>query len=371
MIRFGHWFDGLSILHRFEITSGKVQYRNRFIGEAYNKELAKTGAVGTTFGTITEPCSTIFRKMKSVFQPAPDAFNINVTQTPNFNYGPDKKNRFLVKTDANAMIEVEPTELEPQALLTYADFNSELKGVWAASHEEFDPKTQSYINFVLNPGPSPKFTVFEMTPENPTGVILGSVSHELLSYVHSFSSTSRYVVLILCPLFYSYMGIPMLLKIPVTDIFKWDPKKPTVFAVIDRQKKQVVAKFSMKSFFVFHTINAFDDGDDIVIDLSAYENADLVWELELAKLRSVGIENINDHRKKFVANVQRIRLPDISKASTKFRPNDSSSANLPEAKLEFDLGIGAELQRIHPSKRHDGSYRYIYAVSSSQTEQHT
>ena len=39
-------------------------------------------------------------------------------------------------------------------------------------------------------------------------------------------------------------------------------------------------------FFVFHTINAFEDGEDIVIDLCAHEDASIIELLELEKLRA-------------------------------------------------------------------------------------
>lgn len=59
--------------------------------------------------------------------------------------------------------------------------------------------------------------------------------------------------------------------------------KPTKWYVVDRKPgKGVVAKHESDPFFCFHTINAWEESSsdpsqpDIVIDLSAYENIDIL-----------------------------------------------------------------------------------------------
>lgn len=39
------------------------------------------------------------------------------------------------------------------------------------------------------------------------------------------------------------------------------------------------------AFFCFHNVNAFDDGDDLVIDLLAYDDMSILYQVELSALR--------------------------------------------------------------------------------------
>ena len=73
---------------------------------------------------------------------------------------------------------------------------------------------------------------------------------------------------------------------PFIEHFEWRPADGTRFAVIDRRSGRHVGDWRGDPFFVFHNVNAFEDGEDIVIDLCAYENAEIVPALGLARLRA-------------------------------------------------------------------------------------
>jgi torulene dioxygenase len=50
MVQIDHWFDGLSLLHRFEVSEGKVHYRNRFTSPNQEKLVKETGEFPLSFG---------------------------------------------------------------------------------------------------------------------------------------------------------------------------------------------------------------------------------------------------------------------------------------------------------------------------------
>ncbi|PXF40888.1 hypothetical protein BWQ96_09381 [Gracilariopsis chorda] len=52
--------------------------------------------------------------------------------------------------------------------------------------------------------------------------------------------------------------------------------EPTTCYVISRSENRVVFKYSGESFFCFHQLNAYDNKDSIVIDLSWCSNVDLL-----------------------------------------------------------------------------------------------
>lgn len=64
---FNHLFDAAALLHRFNITEGKVTYQCRFLkSETYKKNLAANRIVVSEFGTMTvpDPCQSIFERFE-------------------------------------------------------------------------------------------------------------------------------------------------------------------------------------------------------------------------------------------------------------------------------------------------------------------
>uniref|UniRef100_A0A8B9HGK5 Carotenoid-cleaving dioxygenase, mitochondrial n=1 Tax=Astyanax mexicanus TaxID=7994 RepID=A0A8B9HGK5_ASTMX len=56
---FNHWFDGMALMHRFEIMDGQVTYRSRFLrSDSYNLNSEKNRIMVSEFGTMSfpDPC---------------------------------------------------------------------------------------------------------------------------------------------------------------------------------------------------------------------------------------------------------------------------------------------------------------------------
>jgi beta,beta-carotene 9',10'-dioxygenase len=50
--QFGHWFDGLAMLHRLSFDEGRVRYRSRFLrSDTYRRSCAATRPAASAFGT--------------------------------------------------------------------------------------------------------------------------------------------------------------------------------------------------------------------------------------------------------------------------------------------------------------------------------
>lgn len=62
---YNHLFDAAALLHRFDISGGKVTYQNKFLrSDAYKKNLAANRIVVSEFGTALapDPCQSIFER---------------------------------------------------------------------------------------------------------------------------------------------------------------------------------------------------------------------------------------------------------------------------------------------------------------------
>jgi carotenoid cleavage dioxygenase-like enzyme len=73
---------------------------------------------------------------------------------------------------------------------------------------------------------------------------------------------------------------------PFIQNFAWQPERGTCFHVLSKDDGQAVATCESDAFFAFHHVHAFEQGDEIVVDLVTYPGVTLIDELYLDKLRS-------------------------------------------------------------------------------------
>jgi carotenoid cleavage dioxygenase-like enzyme len=132
------------------------------------------------------------------------------------------------------------------------------------------------------------------------------------AYIHSFAMTERYAVLIEHP----YTVNPLKLGFgnkPFIENFGWAPERGTRLVVFDRRTGEHAGDWHTDPFFVFHNVNAFEEGDDIVVDLCAYADAEIVSALGLQRLRageSIPKSHLERLRLKPGGAVERTRLSD-------------------------------------------------------------
>jgi len=130
----------------------------------------------------------------------------------------------------------------------------------------------------------------------------------------------------------------------------WDPKREALFYVIDRGAGGVVAKYKSDPYFCFHTINAYDKGDDVIIDLTAYDDHSVLYSLKLDNMRFP-----LEYPKFPVGSPRRFLLAGVSSI-----PKDTTAPA--ETVFYCAKTKVMELSTIHPSKYHR-KYRYCYGMS--------
>ena len=104
------------------------------------------------------------------------------------------------------------------------------------------------------------------------------------------------------------------------------------------------------SYFCFHTINAYDEGDDITIDLSAYDDHSILYTLKLDTMR-FQTEYHNASR----PSPRRFLLSKVSSIPKGTFAPVKSVFCCPKTKA-------LELPTLHPANYHR-KYRYCYGVS--------
>ncbi|KAJ3327247.1 hypothetical protein HDU76_012133, partial [Blyttiomyces sp. JEL0837] len=325
-VEIDHWFDGLTQIHKFTVyPDGTVSYNSRKTAQDLGDNYEQAG-VGFA---QRDPCKTVFSRIATTFSaivPVPRLFssnsqtpsatsaNIGVTISPDFplsnplrpaaatGLGPKT---LVVKTDAAALQELDPTTLEPVRLFSYHSVNKKFKGRISAAHGQYDANTGEYFNFTMDFGASgATFHAIKVSHENPDGDLIVKLNNVVGSYMHSFACTDRYLVYPFFPFNHVGTGLSIIWHGNILDSLKWNPDNYTLLVVIDRKQNKHVATYRTTASFGFHVINAWEENDDIIFDLPSDNNPSIVSDLYLQKLRSGnGIT---------WPKLRRYRLPNIS-----------------------------------------------------------
>ena len=158
------------------------------------------------------------------------------------------------------------------------------------------------------------------------------------AYMHSFALTDRYAVLFDQPLVANPLKLA-LGKRSFIENYQWKPEQGTRFLVIDRTTGTLRASVEAEAFFTFHSVNAFEDGGELVVDLVAHEDSSIIDDLYLENLR-------RENPTLAWGRLRRYQLPlDGGEA----RREDLSAEPL-------------ELPRIDYRSRYGRDYRYVYAA---------
>jgi len=378
-----HWFDGFSRIHRFEIdSSDKVYYRSRTTCDGVIEKIRETGTgKDITFGQ-QDPCQSMFRKLMSTFHSAlttqsnsegkvrPSDVNVGVTLSTNLAGLPPTTDNTIgyggirslyAKTDANVLQALDPETLEPVGLAKQGVLHPSLNGQLSAAHGCHDHVNGDFFNYNLLLGAGkPTYRVFKVDGKTNETVILATIRDAPAAYVHSSFLTEKYIILCVWPAKLAHGGITVPFeKNIVGSLATWNNSDKATFYVIDRTTngRGVVRKFTSKGFFAFHSVNAWDEGDDIVMDIPIFDNTDVLTKFYITNLMST-----NSDAKKWVGKalpqLARFRLPNVT--------TRQDSPNIPSAILEYKkTNVNFELPVINPNYAMKPN-RYIYAVVDRQ-----
>ncbi|KAK5266751.1 hypothetical protein LTR99_007363 [Exophiala xenobiotica] len=386
-----HWFDNFSQVHRFQIHASeagspvRVTYNSRLTSDGLIEKIRKTGKLdGFTFAAKYDPCKSLFRKVQSVFQQQPpqepNEVNAAVTISANFPglsrtgqqfNGPHSHDKILTlcnKTDANIFQMLDPETLEPVGLARQNTLHPELGGAGSGAHARSDPSNGDLFNYNLDFGHTGTYRVFRVSAATGKTSILGKF-HHTAAYLHSLFLTENHVVLCVWNSTYKAGGASILWTQNLLDAMVWNDQHPATWFVIDKRPveeggKGLVAKYESAPFFCFHTINAYEepsnleDGSiDIVADLAAYEDMDVLHRFYLDNLISdspKAAEYMKSLDPAVRPNYRRYRLPLVSAGTA----HKSSTAVL---EYESSKADALELPTINP-RMVTQKHRYMYGI---------
>lgn len=325
--QYRHWFDGLAMLHKFSIQNGKVSYSNKYLNTKAYQEAKATNEISYS-EFATDPCRSLFGRAMAVFNPKiTDSAKVSIAKIAQ---------RYMALAETPIQVEFDPTTLESVGVYNYED---RLVGQMTTVHPQFDFDNDTVFNLVTRYHRISHYNLYQMKGKNPPTKLAALPVHSP-AYMHSFGMSKNYFILTEFPLVVNPLNLLLWLK-PYIENFKWKPERGTPFWVINRHTGEVVGHYESDPFFAFHHINAFEQEDDLIVDLAAYDDANIIQSYYLERLKS------NQNQLPY-GKLKRFRVPLKGKRVTSETISDSCM-ELPN----FDYA------RLNT----DPNYQFVYSVS--------
>ncbi|MDS0280950.1 carotenoid oxygenase family protein [Haloarcula onubensis] len=284
----GHWFDPLAMVRGLDIGDG-VTYTNRFVRSHDFVFARERGRVRTQFPG-TAPDRPVWTRLRQALTGEfPDNPVIGVARIDG---------ELAAITESPVALTLDPDTLETTGR---TDLTTDLDADLTLGHPHYDPWRECLVNLGVSYGRATTYTLFRR--DGPATAPTATVAFDDAPYVHSFALTERYAVLPAMP--FGLDPRKLLLgaitrRTFVESFERFD--RPGEFVVVDRETGAVATRNRVDPLFVYHHVNAFRDGDDLVVDLVGYRNQRAVTDLTLANLRG---ESPSVPR----GDLQRYRLP--------------------------------------------------------------
>ena len=268
-----HWFDGMAMLNRFGFAGdGSVSYASRFLDTDARKAALASGGASIS-GFATDPCRSLFQRVQSLFSPElTDNANVNLTRLGD---------EYIAMTETPI-----PVRFDAETLATLGhDEGAARFGQITTAHPHHDSRARRAASTSpRSSGAKSEYRIYARR-SSTEGRTLATMPVREPSYMHSFAITPRYALLLENPLVVNPLRLALSGKAFIHN-YRWKPELGVRIHAFDRETGALHRTWTADPFFVFHTINAFEDGEDIVIDLCAHEDASIIELLELEKLRA-------------------------------------------------------------------------------------
>jgi carotenoid cleavage dioxygenase len=247
-----HWFDGDGMIHAFRFRDGRASYRNRWVRTA--RFQAERAAGEALFGGLGDMGASDPRLLAN--PTSPNAANTNIVW---------HAGRLLALWEGGP-----PHALDPRTLETEGpyDFAGRLVGAMTA-HPKLDPESGELLFFGY--GFAPPFLRYHVVDAAGRLARSEEIEVPVPTMMHDFLVTKHFVLFIVCPATIRLENIEK-----TGSPIGWEPELGTQIGVMPRDgTSRDLRWFSADPCYVFHPMNASDDGARIVADVCRYERLPL------------------------------------------------------------------------------------------------
>lgn len=249
--------DGDGMVHAYFFHDRGVRFRNRFVlTEKYLDEEAAGGYLYPTFST--QAPGGVFANLWAGDRIKSQA-QISVVV----------RGGRLFAFDESSL----PYELDPVSLSTLGASDLGLPGHgYYSAHSKIDMHTGEWLLFGLHYG---RKVELHTTVLDPQGRLINRQVVPLPRYVylHDCFVSSRHMVFSLHPVEFDLL--PFLFGTrSMSDSFSWRPEKGTLVMILGREGTEAPIYIETGASFLWHTLNAYEEGGMIICDFIGYESPD-------------------------------------------------------------------------------------------------
>jgi beta,beta-carotene 9',10'-dioxygenase len=319
-----HWFDGLAMLHRFSFADGQVSYANRFLETRAWRAARDQGRIAYS-EFATDPCRSLFQRVTAMFSPQlTDNANVSLVKLGE---------RFIALTETPIPVQFD------RDTLSAAGVPYQPPGELSTAHPHLDRATGGMLNYAAKLGPRNSYRFFLLEPDSERPHVIARHPVREPAYMHSFGLSERWLVLAEFP----FVVNPLKLALggrPYIENYRWKPELGTRFHLFDRSTGQHAGPFETDARFGFHHVNAYDDGDEVVVDICTFPDPGVVEDLYLERLRA--------GKPVAEAHLERFRIAPATG----------------EVNIELLIDEPIELPRINYGRCNERPYRYAWGVGN-------
>ncbi len=269
---YNHWFDGLAMLHRFAFASGAVTYASRFLASKAFTAAQETGKISYA-EFATDPCRSLFGRVAAIFDPKlTDNCNVNVI---GIGGAP------VAFTETTMPLSFAAETLQTLGVL---DYRAPLSGQVSIAHPHYDASRKCHYSYMIEFGLSSRYRLFSIGDDGSQAQI-AEIAVDRPAYMHSFAMTEHYLVLVEFPLTVGALDLKLSGK-PFIRNYRWQPERGLRFHVVGKDSGRAVMTATGDAAFAFHHVNAYEQGDRLVIDMVAYPDATIIDQFYIARLRA-------------------------------------------------------------------------------------
>ncbi|SDJ57570.1 Carotenoid cleavage dioxygenase [Halovenus aranensis] len=269
-----HWFDGLGMVRSYEFDDGGVYYTNRFLRtESYADAMA--GRPTGQFATGERGLQKLLGWLRRLGPPEPtDNANVHVARLGGEYVALTEVPRWTRFGDA----------LETRGEFAFRDL---LEYDMITAHLVADPRG-GHLGHALSFGRTHEYRLFRIPEGTRRREEIAAIPTDTPAYIHSIGVSETQIVLVETPLQIDVLAALSPFTEGFFDLLQWDDSQDTTVYVVSRETGEVTTETTVPSFFTFHIVNAFDDAGDVVVDLVAFDDDQIVQALSLAELDEAG-----------------------------------------------------------------------------------
>ncbi|MDG1957657.1 MAG: carotenoid oxygenase family protein [Candidatus Binatia bacterium] len=260
-----HPFDGDGMLHGVEFDQGKATYRNRWIEtRGLLREREEGKALWGGFNTIGK------------VEPPADMPMKNLANTAMVYHN----KKLLALWEAGLPHEISLPDLGTVGEENFGGWNHAV-----SAHPKVDPVTGEMILFCYSYGQAPfvKYGVVD-----PKGKLVHETAIDLAGkpvMIHDMAITEHYSLIFDMPVTFSLDRV-----MNGGEAFDWEPENGARIGVVPRYGQGSEIKwFDVETGYIFHTFNAWEEGDEIVLQACRSERTSILvseqTEDQLGKMR--------------------------------------------------------------------------------------